>query len=141
MRVIDASVALAWQFERADRSEASLAARVLADLPDTGAAVPAIWHLELANSMLRGERTGLCTSAQTVFFFDKLMRTNIETDETAAESTVASTVLLARRHSLTAYDAAYLELALRLGLELATFDKRLAVAARAAGVRVVGDGV
>ena len=139
MQVIDASVALAWQFERADRSEASLAARVLASLPDAGGAVPTIFHLELANSMLRGERAGLCTSAQTVFFFERLARTGIETDDASPESTIASTVLLARRHSLTAYDAAYLELALRRGLDLATFDRKLADAARNAGVRVFGD--
>jgi predicted nucleic acid-binding protein len=61
-------------------------------------------------------------------------------EDATRPSAVQSTVLtLARAQNLTAYDATYLELVLRTSGALATFDRKLADAARAAGVRVFGD--
>lgn len=137
--VLDASMALAWQFERSNAAEALIARQVLRELPSTEWMAPAIWFGELANGLLRGERAGLINASQTAFFLNRIQLTRIQTDLESPLMRQANVLTLARTHRLTAYDASYLELVLRIGGVLATFDQKLAAAARAAGVRVFGD--
>jgi predicted nucleic acid-binding protein len=130
---------LAWQFKRVEPVEILLAEKALAELPSFQAIVPALWYSEVANSLLRGERQGAIPPAQTAFFLNELSKTEIATDEISARARQSAVVDLARTYGLTAYDATYLELAMRRVATLATFDRKLAGAARAVGVRVFGD--
>lgn len=132
--VIDASMTMTWCFE----DEATPASDdVLQRLSDDTAVVPSIWPLEIANVLLVGERRGRLAEAQSARFVELLgeLPIHIETDD----ADIASCVHAGRRHGLSAYDAAYLLLAERRGIELATLDRRVAAAARAAGVSVVGE--
>ena len=82
----------------------------------------------------RAEAKGLLTEARSQAFVVLLQRLNIATDPSTAGHALGDTLHLARRYKLSAYDAAYLELALRTGLPLATLDADLKKAAQAAGV-------
>jgi predicted nucleic acid-binding protein len=137
--VLDASMALAWQFKRIDPEEALLAERALEQLESVQATVPAIWYSEVASGVLRGERQGVIKPDQSAYFLHELSQADIVTDEQSPRASQAMVLALARSYGLTAYDALYLELAMRRAAVLATFDRQLAEAARAAGVRVFGD--
>jgi predicted nucleic acid-binding protein len=137
--VLDASMALAWLFKRADPVEAALADQALHDLPSSSWLVPAIWHAEVANAMLRGERAGLIQPSQSGFFLSRISQADISADSESPRTHLAGVLTLARLHRLSAYDATYLELVLRIGGTLATFDRQLAAAVRLAGGRVFGD--
>ena len=137
MKVLDASMALAWLFPRQDPAEAALADQALDELDYEEFAVPAIWYGEVANGILRGERKGLVTPSQSARFLAELDLADIATESPELRQSVV--LALARSYGLTAYDAMYLELALRRGAPLATFDQQLADATRKAGGRVFGD--
>lgn len=137
--VLDASMALAWLFLRADPREAELANKALIALPQDSWLVPAIWHAEVGNALLRGERAGLIPSSQTAFFLERISLAAIETEGGTGQNRMAAVLALARDHHLTAYDATYLELAVRTGRPLATFDRQLAAAVRTAGGTIYGD--
>lgn len=139
MKVLDASMALAWLFPRSDAAEAALADQALDQLDTEEFLVPPIWYAEVGNAILRGERKGLVTNAQTAAFLAELDSADIETETDSPKQRQSVVLALARRHGLTAYDATYLELAMRRSATLATFDGKLADAARAAGVRVLGE--
>jgi len=129
--VIDASVVAAWAFEE-EHANAELAfARVRTE----EAFVPALWWYELRNVLVLGERRGRLTEQETVRFLRDVSRLRISLDRTPEEAAVMT---LARHRRLTVYDAAYLELALRHAVPLATLDQALANAARAEGVAVIG---
>ena len=96
--------------------------------------VPGIWLLEVANGLLVGERRRRATAAESDQFLDVLRTFRITIDEPRLAGMTASILSIARRFQLSAYDAAYLELAYRRGLPLATLDRKLAKAANAAGV-------
>jgi len=97
------------------------------------AIVPTLFWFEVRNTLLVGERRKRNTVDQTAAFLADLAMLPFEIDHQPREAGVLD---LARRHSLTAYDAAYLELALRKNLPLATIDRALIRAADAAGVNV-----
>jgi predicted nucleic acid-binding protein len=137
--VLDASMTLAWQFKRVDPAEIQLAEVALAELASVQAFVPAIWYSEVANGLLRGERQGAIPPSQTASFLNDLSQADIEADTESPRLRQARVLALARTYRLTAYDATYLELAMRRAATLATFDRQLASAARTAGVRVFGD--
>ena len=137
--VLDASMALAWRFKRLDPGEIALAESALRDIPILQAEVPAIWYAEVANAVLRGERQGMISPSETAYFLNELSQADIVADEKSPRASLSGAVTLARTYGLTAYDATYLELAIRDGAQLATFDRKLADAARAAGVIVFGD--
>lgn len=137
--VLDASMTLAWLFIRADSDEAALALQAIKFLPTVTVSVPPIWFSEVANGLIRGERQGSAQSAQTTFFLNWLSQSNIVVDSSSPWIHQSNALSLARIHLLTVYDACYLELALRLGAQIATFDRKLATAARSAGVHVFGD--
>jgi predicted nucleic acid-binding protein len=96
--------------------------------------VPELWPLEVANALLVGERRKRSTQADTMTWLGFLASLPIAVDEETRAYAFGSTLSLARDHSLSAYDAAYLELAMRRGLPLATLDDKLKAAARAVGV-------
>ena len=137
--VLDASATLAWMVRRVDPVEDRLADDVLRHLQVNGAVVPALWFPEVVNGVLVAERRGgvaASTSASFLGFVDTLP---IEQDSARPASTLGTMMTLARAYQLTAYDATYLELVLRAGGVLATFDRELAEAVRKAGGRVFGD--
>ena len=137
--VLDASMSLAWLLSRKDPGEAELAARALDDVRASGALVPALWYPEVANALLLAERQRVITAQGSASFLSSLSIWGIDQDQVPPALTQAEAILLARMYHLTAYDATYLELAMRRAAVLATFDRKLAEAARAAGVRVFGD--
>jgi predicted nucleic acid-binding protein len=131
--VLDASTTIAWALNESDRA----AVRARDRLRNNQALVPALWWFELRNALVVNERRGRITEHQTGRFLRNAERLPIIVDNAPDESGVLG---LARRHRLSIYDAAYLELALRMALPVATLDAMLAAAARAEGVAVVGDG-
>jgi predicted nucleic acid-binding protein len=138
MLVLDASAALAWIFQRQSSHEAMLAERVLDDLERVTVRVPALWQLEVANALLVAERRGVVSETQVSTFLQRLSQLPIQTDPTPTATRQEGIVYLGRRLGLSAYDAAYLDLALRSGSALATFDQKLAAASRAVDVEIYG---
>lgn len=131
--VLDASVALSWCFDNeATPADWSALDRTEAEF----AAVPAIWPLEIANALAIAERKGRIASAALTEFVAQLETLDIRVDGTTGRA-LKEALALARAESLSAYDAAYLDLAMREGLPLATRDRALAKAARRLGVAVV----
>ena len=132
--VLDNSVTMRWCFGDGKPSELDYAARMLDALKGTSAQVPAIWGLEVANVLARAEDRGLITEARSEAFLAVLRRLRIEADPETFGQSLGSILQLARRYRLSSYDAAYLELALREGLALATLDEGLRKAAKRAGL-------
>lgn len=133
MLVIDASVALAWCFK--DEATAATDGLVLRAHRE-GAIVPAHWLLEVLNALLVAERRGRIRRDDVAAHVETIVDLGVDVDIETDRRAVAETLVLARTEKLSVYDAAYLELALRRGLPLATLDRDLAKAARKAGVRV-----
>jgi len=131
--VLDASVAVSWFFE--DEAGAYTDA-VMESLDGATAVVPSLWPLEVANVLLVGERRGRCTEADVIRFIELLQQLPIAVDDETPRRALAGAFQLAREYGLTSYDAAYLELAMRFGLPLATLDRKLREAAFRAGVAV-----
>jgi predicted nucleic acid-binding protein len=129
--VLDCSVAVAWCFE--DEASAETDA-VLERVRDEGALVPALWHLELGNVLIQAERRNRLTAADTATRLQAITALSIRTDDEPPQRTLRQVLALARDEGLTAYDAAYLELALRKGLPLASKDRALVAAAARAGI-------
>jgi predicted nucleic acid-binding protein len=134
--VLDNSVAMRWLLAADKPKDAAYAAKALDSLKQAQAIVPSLWPLEVANVVVKVESKGLMTEARTQAFIALLGRLNIVVDNATAAQALGETLGLARRHKLSAYDAAYLELALRTGLPLATLDDELAKSARKSGVRL-----
>ena len=132
--VIDCSVAITWCFE----DEATPASdRLLDRLGDEPAAAPAIWPLELGNVLVMAERRGRVDAAQIAEFVALLQELPVEIDEETPRRALDQVLALARAEGLTTYDASYLELAMRLGVPLATQDKELRQAAERLGTPVL----
>ncbi|MBA2488415.1 MAG: type II toxin-antitoxin system VapC family toxin [Chloroflexi bacterium] len=134
MLVLDASVTLAWCFED---EAVDLADRVLDRLGAVEAMTPAIWPCEVANGIRTAERRGRLDPAEIPRLRELLRALPIRVMPLNIEAALAETLDLARRLDLSAYDAAYLGLALERALPLATIDARLAQAARRSGVELV----
>lgn len=129
--VLDCSVTMAWCFD----DEATPYTDGVGDsLADRSAVVPSIWPLEAANAAIMGERRKRLDEARSQRFFVLLDALPITVDDETSGRAFSDIVHLARTHQLTAYDAAYLELAIRRGLSLACLDGKLKTAAQAAGV-------
>jgi len=129
--ILDGSVTLVWGF--ADEND-SYATAILDKMSDLQAFVPNLWRLEVANALLVGERRGRTTPADTAHFLAILGTFPITIDDETVARAWVETMHLARAHKLSAYDASYLELAMRLGLPIATLDEKLKTAATAVGV-------
>lgn len=134
--VLDNSVAMRWLLPNTKPSDTAYAANALSVLSSGQALVPSLWALEAANVIAKMESKGLVTEARSQAFLALLARLNIVDDKATVAHALGETLNLARRYKLSAYDAAYLELAMRSGLPLATLDTELAEAAASAGVPV-----
>lgn len=132
--VLDVSVTCAWCFADEASQEGW---ELLSLLTGTSAHVPALWLWETSNVMLQAERRGRITPAALRTFLGLLETLPIQIDQAATGTAWHDTLALARAHQLTTYDAAYLELALRRSLPLATRDRALLAAAAAEGVAVL----
>ena len=126
--VTDTSAILAQAF---DDEDAAYAEKVIEHIAGDAAIVPTLFWFEIRNALLMGERRGRMTAAQTASFLADLALLPFEVDDQPREAGVLE---LARKHKLTVYDAAYLELAQRRNLAIATIDDALIRAAKRAGV-------
>lgn len=132
--VLDNSVVMRWFFGDGTPRELAYARSVLDAMKSTRAIVPGVWGLEVANVLVRAEAKGLVPEARSEAFVGLLQRLDISTDAATPAQALSGTLQLARRFKLSAYDASYLELALREGLPLASLDANLLRASRRAGV-------
>lgn len=129
--VLDASITACWAFDDEDHPDARLAFdRMRAE----EAVVPGLWWFEVRNILVVNERRRRITESDTACFLLNLSMLRLRVDLSPREDTV---LRLARTHRLSVYDAAYLELAQREGIPMATLDAALAEAAVAEGVRLV----
>jgi predicted nucleic acid-binding protein len=128
---------MAWCFED-ERDD--LAEGVLDTLGETEVWVPALWPLEVANVLLVAERRGRLTAAGTSRFLELLAGLPIRVEAGTHELAFGSILFRGREVGLSAYDAAYLDLAARLGASLATRDRRLRQACRTSGVELFSLG-
>jgi predicted nucleic acid-binding protein len=133
--VLDSSVALAW-FMPGEQTAA--VEKILAHTEARGAIVPGIWRLEIGNILLIAFRRKRITLAQRNEALKTLAGFSITDDEETLAYAWTDTLMLAEMHSLTLYDATYLELALRRELPLATLDKDLQRAAKKLKVELLG---
>ena len=124
----------AWLFAD-ERTEAAL--KVFRDVADAGAVVPSLWRLEIANLLRTAERRGRCSAALADALLEQLESLPIAIDRETDTHAWHATRTLSHEQGLTPYDAAYLELAIRLGLPLATGDRELIAAAQTLGVAVL----
>jgi predicted nucleic acid-binding protein len=134
--VLDASIILTWCFPDEESQKAlEISERIAAG---ERVAVPAFWRHEILNALLVGERRKRITPELTQAFLDDLDRLPVDVDPPAGAAVVFKlTQALCRKHGLTAYDAAYLELAMRDNQPLATVDEQLRRAALAENVIVL----
>jgi predicted nucleic acid-binding protein len=133
--VLDSSVALSWCFED-ERTAATLA--VLEQVTNQGALAPALWPLEVLNALVMAERRKRVTTAQRHLLAEGLQGLPVRLDQETAAQAWSVTLQLAEKHRLTLYDAAYLELAERMALPLATLDQELRAAASSLGISLLG---
>jgi predicted nucleic acid-binding protein len=133
--VLDCSIALAWIY--ADEITEPVR-QVFDTVSEGGAWVPGLWRLEVANVLEMGVRRKLHDAAFRDSTLADLAQLPIQVDTETDRQAWGATLRLAERHQLTLYDAAYLELALRRNLPLASLDEDLRRAARAEKVKVLG---
>lgn len=133
--VLDNSVTMRWFFGDGSARDMAYADKVLETMKKLSARVPVTWGLEVANVIARAEAMALVTEARSGAFLELLDGLDIAVDSATSVHALSGTLQLARRYKLSSYDASYLELALRLGLPLATLDKDLQSAARKAGIK------
>jgi predicted nucleic acid-binding protein len=133
--VLDGSLTMTWCFE----DEASPQSDEIQDWLAAGARayVPTLWHLEIANVLWACERRKRIKEADSTQFLAVLAVLNIVTDDQTEQHASQTTLSLARRHGLSVYDAAYLELTMRLGLPLGSKDDLLRKVARTVGTSVL----
>jgi predicted nucleic acid-binding protein len=131
--VVDASICLPWFLvdEASPLSEA-----LLAEHPRLELWAPPLWRPEMANALVVAARRGRIRPEHRREMLDEVDRLEIRFDPSPPG--VVTLARLATEHDLTTYDAAYLELALRRKIPLATLDESLRRAAPAAGARLFG---
>ena len=132
--MLDASVVVGWAFEDEGDAYADAALEVTSE---RGAVVPALWEFEVVNALIVGERRKRILPADSERFLALLKALPIEVEQTQSHS-FTELGQLAREQSLTVYDAAYLAVAVRRGLPLATQDRKLGQAAYRSGIVVFG---
>jgi predicted nucleic acid-binding protein len=132
--VVDASVALAWCFpdEGSEYAEA-----VLIALEGRSILVPSVWALEISNAVMVAERRKRITAPEIRRFVQLLEVLTIHEKGLPVAESVRNVLPVAREYGLSAYNASYLEVAMRHGAALATLDKGLEKAGRKAGVEIL----
>lgn len=132
--VADASITLAWYF----KDEATERTKELREkLQSEELYVPSHWPLEVTNALLAARRRGRVTASELRALLADLRALPSEVDPHTDQMAWSATIDLAETHNLTTYDAAYLELAMRKSVSIATLDKALAAAAQTGGVQVL----
>lgn len=134
--VLDNSVTMRWLLESEKESDQAYAEKVLKSLLDASALVPDLWHLEASSVLLNAEKQKIINAGEAERFIMQLENLPIQVDPLTSRQAFNKTLPLARAYKLSSYDAAYLELALREGLPLASLDKELLKAARKADVTI-----
>lgn len=134
--VLDSSATLAWIF---DDEQGDFSRRIFDQVAAVGAWVPSLWRLEVANGLRMGLRRGRIDIADRDAALADLAILRITIDAETDHRAWTTILQLADRFDLTAYDAAYLELAQRRALPLGSLDAALCDAARASGVPVISD--
>jgi predicted nucleic acid-binding protein len=129
--VLDASVTLAWAFEDEGGEYADA---VLKSLRDDEAITTSLWPLEISNGLLVAERKGRIDATSSARFARLLLTLPVIVEPLDRRRVFETTQPLARRYSLSAYDAHYLELSVRWAVPLATLDGKLMAAAEAEGI-------
>lgn len=125
--VLDCSITMAWLFE--DETNATTEA-TLELLKISTANVPSVWSLEVANVLVHAVRHKRISNVQAANFIDALTKLPINIDELTSTRAMHSIYALANSEKLTIYDAAYLDLAIRKQIPIATLDKELLKAAK-----------
>lgn len=125
--VIDNSVVMTWCFQ--DQTSKYTEA-VLDRLEVSEAYAPAIWPLEVGNVLLVAERKNILSKADVIRFLSLVQGLPIIVEQESLARMLTEILALAREHHLSAYEASYLDLAMRFGLPLATQDKALTMAAK-----------
>ena len=133
--VLDSSVSLAWCF---DDEHTAVTDALLERVVESGASAPALWPLEVLNGLAMAERRSRIDAERRQRLAGFLRDLPVTIDDETASKAWAVTAQLAARFQLTVYDAAYLELAQRLEMPLATLDQDLRAAAGALGVSLLG---
>ena len=132
--VLDCSMTMAWVFpDEANESTNALRESLLKDY----AVVPVLWPIEVGNVLLVATRRGRITEDDWPRIRDDLQALPIDVDPESCDRVLDTVLPIANEHELSVYDAIYLELALRLGLPLATLDKKLIAAGKTAGVEII----
>ncbi len=126
---------MAWVFPEEKTHEIE---NVFSQIEHSGAIVPALWHIEVANVLQTAIRKGKRDAAFRDKTFAELAVLPIDQDNEMQPNIWSTIARLAERHSLSVYDAVYLELAMRRGLSLATLDEDLRAAATREGVSLLG---
>lgn len=132
--ILDNSVAMRWHLDSGKQSDQQYAESVLASLAERDALVPNLWHLEASNILLGAEKRGDTSIGEVEKFIAQLENLPVHVDPLTANQSFTRTMALARAYKLSSYDAAYLELAIREGLAIATLDKALSKAAKKADI-------
>lgn len=132
--VIDNSVVMAWGFQ--DQTNKYTEA-VLDKLATSIAYAPAIWPLEVGNVLIVAERKNILSRADVIRFVSILRSLPIMVEQESPGRMFTEILVLARECRLSTYDASYLDLAIRLGLPLATQDKIMISAAKKCGIRLL----
>lgn len=133
--VLDNSVSMRWLLLDGSDADLAYAEKVSLALDSTDCVVPVLWHIELANGITRAETGQLLSPAATHTFLTVVKSLPIIIDEESPLRSLTDTLDLARKYRLTAYDATYLEIAIRLQIAIATLDIDLLKGAKRAGVR------
>lgn len=134
--VMDNSVAMRWLLASKKSTDQEYADAVLVSLMTAEAIVPSLWHLEAANVLLGAMARKDIETADVERFTVQLEDLPIRVDTLTAHQAFSHTMSLAKAYNLSSYGAAYLELALREGLALATLDTALGKAAAKAGIEI-----
>jgi predicted nucleic acid-binding protein len=129
--VLDASITVTWAMRDEDHP---LADRAFSEIQADSAMVPCIWWYEVRNILVVNERRNRISQEDVARFLQAIGQFSIDIDSPDDDT---STMNLSRKHRLTVYDAAYLALAIRERLPLATLDKYLQEAAQSAGVALL----
>jgi len=132
--VIDGSTTLGFLMKDEQESQALKALTAIEDGTPTYA--PAHWCVEVANGLMTAERRKRASQAEVTEAFNLVRALPVIIDDETCRRVGSEATALARQYGLTLYDAAYLELAMRLGASLATSDHALIKAAKSAGVPV-----
>ena len=132
--VLDNSVAMRWLLASLKESDQAYAEAVLHSFAETEALVPHLWHLEATNVLIGAEKRGDLITGEVERFITQLEALPIQIDPLTSHQAFSRTLSLSRAYNLSSYDAAYLELAIREGLPLATLDGDLRKAAQRADV-------